>query len=608
MGVSRNNLDQIRNALNPLDIIRESVPTLKQTGNRWRGLCPFHNERTPSFFFMPEKGLWHCFGSCQEGGDIFKFVMRLDNLSFPEALRLLADKAGVPLEWERTDDVSSRAAQEKERLLGLLEEAAAFYHEALQHKADAEAARRFLSQKRKIKPDTCLTFRLGYASAKNSFLDAALRRGVPIEILLKAGLAVRSEKSGRYHDPLQNRVVFPIVNAYGQVIGFGGRVIENEALGPKYLNSPETPVYSKGRHLYGLFHGRTDLREKGQAVLVEGYLDVIACHQAGVCQAVAPLGTAFTKEQGHLLKRYVQEAVLLFDSDEAGAKASWRSADVLLQADLFVRVAQLMAGKDPDELIIEKGAGALIRTCDQAKDIVDFWLDNISVTAGSFQGLHGRIRQADELLRLLQGVQNETLRGEWLRKISRRLSLDEASLTREFHKKGTRSPSSAPARYPAEKTLSKKRAQSPAGIKVRSTEEELIQLLCAHPEVWQSLTLPVDLFFDLRCRAIYEKLKKQWQERKVLNMAALSSELNTQDNNWLTSLLVEEKKFDNPADTLQNGIRRLELLASKREYTSLGKEVVDMLEGRLVKDDKKIQRYQTLMRELKGAVKPAVPL
>jgi DNA primase len=595
MGVPRETLDRIRNALDPLDIIREAVPSLKQSGQRWRGLCPFHNERTPSFYVMPDKGLWHCFGACQEGGDVFKFVMRLEGLTFPEALRQLAQRTGIKLDWQQ-DPAASRASQERDGLLAVLAEAASFYHNALRTLADAEPARRHLAQ-RKIRPETVEKFQLGYAPMRNGFLDAALRRGVPVERLLKSGLAVRSVKSGRYHDPLQNRLIFPIVDPYGQVVGFGGRVLEEGTPSPKYLNSPETPVYTKGRQLFGLFQGRSALRERGQALIVEGYMDVIGCHQAGASYAVAPLGTALTKEQGQLLKRYVQEVILLFDPDEAGLRASRRSAEILLPEDLFVRVARVPEGKDPDEWILEKGLGAMERILSQAQDVVDFSLQTMAASA-NLDSLHERLRRSRELMGILRVVPNEVLRQEWLHKLARRLSLDEDSVRREFQKLD---PPRDPARH--QKTKPGQPEKAPSFSRVRSVEEEILQLLCSHPDVWPVAPISETLFADPRCRAVFLKLKEQWSARKAVDLAHVMAALSPEEANWFSSLLVEEKKFDNPAETLIQGAQRLMFLSSERERQALEKEVLLMLEGHRPRDEAKIARYQTLTRALKGTVR-----
>jgi DNA primase len=583
MGV-RDNVELVRNALNPLDIIREAVPSLRQSGNRWRGLCPFHNERTPSFFFHPDKGMWHCFGSCQEGGDVFKFVMRLERLTFPEALRQLAQRAGVHVQWER-DEASSPSSSEREKILGLLDQAARYYHETLLKSAEAEAARRYLA-KRKLKPETVERFRLGYAPSAGGFFEDAIKRNVPVDLLTKAGLATRSDRTGRLHDPMRQRLTFPILDPYGRVVAFGGRVLEADQQ-PKYLNSPETPVYTKGRQLYGLFTGRTALRDKGQAVLVEGYMDVVGCHQAGIETAVAPLGTALTPEQASLLKRYVRETVLLYDPDAAGVQASWRSSDVLIRSDLYLRVASLPDGLDPDEFVQRNGTQALQDRLDAAEDIVEFWLNHIAPAARVRGSLADRIALAKEILAFVSRAPNEMLRDEWLRKLSQRLSLDAGSLRRELQKPSAPVPAARKSQA----------APAPRRPAMRSVEEEILQLLCNHPEA--VVPVPDVAFADARCARVWQAVRSRNGE-----VAGLVNELSPEDGNWFSSLLLEEKKFENPAEALRSRLAALNRRRDEGERRSLEKDVLRMLEGKIPRDEAVIARYQALTRVLKTGGAP----
>jgi DNA primase len=605
MGVSRDSLERVRSALNLLDLIRETVPSLRQVGNRWRGLCPFHNERTPSFYVMPEKGLWHCFGACNEGGDVFKFLMRLEGIPFPEALRLCARRAGVTLENDRGDDGDNRAGREREQLLELLESAAVFYRDALRKSADAEVARRYAAS-RGLTPETVDRFRLGYAPGRDGFLDVQLRQGTPIELLTKAGLAVRSDKTGRYHDPLLGRLVFPVTDPYGQVVAFGGRVLEEGPnTGPKYLNSPETPVYTKGRHLYGLFAGRTALRARGQALLVEGYMDVIGCHQAGLDVAVAPLGTAFTREQAGLLRRYVQEAVLLFDPDEAGRRASWRTAEILVQSDLFVRVAQVPGGLDPDEYVLAEGPAALEGVLKGSSDIVDFWLDHLAAEPGDWNDLHVRLRRAEELLRFLAGVTNELWRQEWLKRAAARLGLGEDALVRELARRGAAVKPAVPAPIkPTPSAVVPRPAPArSAGPSVRSAEEEYLQLLAAHGELSAGGVRP-DHFADERCRRVFEAWSADRAAGRQADWGVLLHALDPDTARWLSSLLMEAKLFENPGEALTRAAARLERQTAVRERRALEAEVLGMLDGRAPRDDEKILRYQALTRALKSGDRP----
>jgi DNA primase len=600
MGVSRDTLDRIKAALDPLSVVREAVPSLKQSGSRWKGNCPFHNERTPSFYFQPEKGLWHCFGACQEGGDILAFVMKLEGLSFPEALRELAHRTGIELDWDKNDDAASRRAKERDALLGLLDEAAGFYRDSLRGLAEAEVARRTLSQ-RGVRPETIDRFRLGYAPRRDGFLDRALKRGVAIELLLKAGLAARSDRTGRYQDTLTGRLIFPIRDAYGQVVAFGGRVLEEDA-GPKYINSPETPVYTKGRHLYGLYEGRTALRDRGQAVVVEGYMDVVGLHQAGVDRAVAPLGTGFTAEQSKLLRRYAQETVLLFDPDPAGQRASWRTADVLLKDDVFVRVAQVPDEQDPDEYVMAKGVAALEQILTDARDVVDFWLDLLAPSLSGFSDLHGRLRKAEELLRFIGGVPNEVLREEWVKRAAKRLDLDAAALKREMNRKGDRTP--ARTETPAPTTAPERRPATRAPA-VRTAEEELLQVLGAHPALWPRAEKADGWFADTRCLSVFRHWRDQWKDGGAVEPAAAVAALGAADGPWLTALLLEGKHFEDPAGALDRALVGLERQALQREKKALEGEL-----RALPRTDpgfnEKFDRHLTLTRRLKAAT-PETP-
>lgn len=603
MGVSRDTLDRIKSRLDTLEIIREAVPSLKQSGPRWKGNCPFHNEKTPSFFYMPDKGLWHCFGACNEGGDVFRFVMKTQNMPFPEALRELARRAGVPLEWDRGDDASSRRAKERDELLGLLEESAKFYADALKTQADAEPARRHLAE-RGIRRETIDAFALGFAPRRDSFLDRALKKGTAIEPLLKVGLAARSDRTGRYHDPLGGRLIFPIRDPYGQVVAFGGRTLEEEG-GPKYLNSPESPVYTKGRQLYGLYEGRTTLREKAQAIVVEGYMDVVGLHQAGFATAVAPLGTALTSDQAKLLRRYAQEAILLFDPDPAGQRASWRSAEVFLKDDVFVRVAQVPGGLHPDDYVKAHGAEALEKILAAYQDVVDFWLDLLAPALENFSDLHGRLRRAEELLRFVAGVPNAVLRDEWVKRAAQRLRLDPGALKQELQRKTPRPAPTAPAATPAP---APKPAARPGPKALRSAEEEVLQILALHPETWLGAVPEAALFADDRCRRVFHFWLEDRRAGRAPDPGAAAAALTAEEAPWLTALLLEPKTFDRPMESLARGVERLTTLARRRERAALEPRVLEMLEGRAPRDEQQILRYQTLTRELRTAVSdPAGP-
>jgi DNA primase len=342
-------VETVRASADLREIVSEYIP-LKKSGARFRALCPFHTEKTPSFYVDADKQLWYCFG-CGIGGDVFKFLMLYEKQEFPEVLRTLAARYGIqmPERGARPGETSERA-----KVLAVNRQALAYYREQLQRPA-GEKARGYLAA-RGVARETVERFALGYAPDAWDGLKGHLGGRTPEEQAVLAGLLARKEDTGRTYDRFRDRVVFPIVTAQGEVVGFGGRVLGDGE--PKYLNSPETAAFSKGDNLYGLALAREAIRKEGHAILVEGYMDVIALHQAGVSQAVATLGTGFTAGHVRLLKRYTDRVVVNFDPDAAGRAATRRSLEVLLESGFEVQVVALPAGKDPDLFVREHGAEA----------------------------------------------------------------------------------------------------------------------------------------------------------------------------------------------------------------------------------------------------------
>lgn len=339
-------LDELVARSDIVDIVQRYVP-LKKSGSNYFGLCPFHNEKSPSFSVSPDKQIFHCFG-CGEGGGVIQFIMKIEGLPFLDAVRLLADRAGMQMPSDQEQSDEQRRA--RERMLAMNRETARYFHGLLQRGAEAQAyfARRGLSKR------TVTNFGLGWA--ENSW-DGLLKHltGLgyrPAEIE-KAGLAVRGGSGGLY-DRFRGRVMFPIIDVRGNVIGFGGRVLDDSK--PKYLNSPDTPVFHKNRNLFAMNIAKKS--KQGRLILAEGYMDVIALHQAGFDCAVASLGTSLTEEQARLMTRYAKEVVICYDSDEAGQKAAQRAIDILNRAGMEVRVLRIPGAKDPDEYIRENGSEA----------------------------------------------------------------------------------------------------------------------------------------------------------------------------------------------------------------------------------------------------------
>lgn len=347
-------IDRVRDHFDILDIASKHVH-LKKRGRYYFGLCPFHSERTPSFSVDPEKQIFHCFG-CGTGGDLFTLFMNLEHLTFAEAVRELADRAGIVVP-ERDGSAPDRAdIERKNKQMAALDLAAKYYHYVLQESVYGKRARDYL-RKRTFKATLQEEFQLGYApDAWDVLLTFLKRRGFEPPLLAETGLIIpRANKSGHY-DRFRNRVMFPIHDTQGRVIGFGGRALGDDKA--KYLNSPETPVFNKSRHLYNIHRARKAIREKRHAIVFEGYVDVLAAWQAGIHNCVATLGTSLTEDQARLLRRNTEKVTICFDSDQAGEEAAWRGLDVLKKQGCSVKVAQMPSGMDPDDYIRTRGGEA----------------------------------------------------------------------------------------------------------------------------------------------------------------------------------------------------------------------------------------------------------
>ena len=394
---------------------------LTRAGRNMKARCPFHQERSPSFIVSPERQTFHCFG-CGEGGDAFSFIMKSENLTFMEAAEKLALRAGVKIEAEH-----ELGPQEKERLRmrEANEFAAEYYREVLKEDPGAQAARAYVCSRR-LSAAAVEHFKVGYAPRNGRLVFNALKKGFSEGILLKAGLAAR-RPDGTVRDYFFDRLMFPIRDAKGAFVGFGGRTLgEGE---PKYLNTAESPVFSKGRVLYGLYEGLAETRKARTSHLMEGYMDVIASHQHGLKTSCAPLGTALTPEHATLIKRYADAVVIVFDADTAGQSAAVRGAEVALESGLSTRVASVPEGKDPDEFLHAKGLAAFEAVLEAAQDLVAFKTELLIKRAGPLTP-EAKSAIAKDVLATILRCPDEVLKDEWVRRLSARLGVNEDSLRR----------------------------------------------------------------------------------------------------------------------------------------------------------------------------------
>ena len=423
-------IDEIKQRVDITDLVGTRV-TLKKAGRTLKGLCPFHDEKTPSFVVYPDQGSYHCFG-CGKSGDAFTWMQETEHLDFGEALRHLAQRAGVDLPERRRDP---QATEKRQQLLAVLSEAAAFYHEQLveARTPEAQAARKYV-ESRGLEAATVERFGLGYAPDRWDTLLRHLRqrRHTP-ELAVEAGLLREGERDGSRYDLFRGRLLFPIRDAGGAVIGFGGRILGDGQ--PKYLNSPQTPLFDKSTVLYGLDQARQAIRREDQAIIVEGYMDAVIAHQHGYTNVVAALGTALTKQQVRQLRRYSENLVLALDADSAGQAATLRGLDVMheaLAADAVagiqgeIRVATLPAGRDPDD-VIRAGPQQWEALIEQAKPFVEFAID-AAVAGADLSNAREKSGVASRIFPLIRSVGDPIARAPYIELLAERLGVGEQTV------------------------------------------------------------------------------------------------------------------------------------------------------------------------------------
>lgn len=461
--------EEIRRRADIVSLIGEYV-TLRKAGRNFLGLCPFHHEKTPSFTVSPDKQMFYCYG-CSEGGDVFSFLMKLNHLTFPEALRQLAGKVGVVI----PEKTLSREEKERytlaEKIRRVNELAADFYAGALQSPAGADASEYL--RKRGIGEVTARTFRLGFApDGWRGLLNFLAKKGVPAELAQQAGLLVpRSGQAAGHYDRFRGRLMIPIEDVDGHVIAFGGRVIG--AGEPKYLNSPESAVYIKGDNLYGLARTREAIREKGFAILVEGYFDLIALWNAGILNVVAPLGTALTRAQVDLLRRYTTQVAAVFDPDEAGRKALARSLELFLAGNIHARAVILPDGQDPDLFVRTQGREKMDELLAKASPMADYYIERILGGRGTLEEDRDKLREAVSFLSRIEAAVERNL---FVKKVAETLNVDEEVLKKEVQRTlshGASAPSAVrppredvPQMDPLELSLIRMMLEYPEGVSV----------------------------------------------------------------------------------------------------------------------------------------------
>ena len=554
-GVPSEVLQQIRDRIDLVELISSYV-SLTKAGQNFKGLCPFHSEKSPSFSVSPARQMFYCFG-CSVGGDAFTFLMKQEGLDFMEAVRELSQRSGVPLPVRTERSSPSVSGVSRERYFQIYETAAGWYHQNLLKSPEGRRAREYLLQ-RGITEESWERFQLGYAPDDWHGVGKWLeRQGVKPEELVKTGLSIRKEQSegGRIsiYDRFRSRVIFPISDARGQVIAFGGRTMGTDSTA-KYLNSPETDYFCKSRSLYGLPQARVSGSAAGCLYLVEGYFDVITLHQYGLANAVAPLGTALTADHVQMLHRLVPSVRLLFDGDAAGVGAALRTLDLFMNSGLEVRVVLFPQGEDPDSFMRTNGVQAFRELEEKAPTLLDFAITSI-LNKTQQNSIQDRIKRADDILAILHKTKNPIEKDEYLKILSERLGIRQELLqkrmpTLRIAVPGGKSSHSAPEK-PLTHVVPKGKAEE---------RDLIILLLQGRLEADHLAHLEEEKFTVELYREIVRHVEVHREASGLVDVESLRGDLTSDPvfESAVSQLCVWEMQLENQAEHIQGCLRTLE--------------------------------------------------
>lgn len=541
-----------------VDVVSEYVHLGKRSGSNMFGLCPFHNEKTPSFSVSPDRQIYHCFG-CGKGGGVINFIMEIENLTFPEAVEKLARRAGMAMPEQEYD----REAKKKARILALNRDAAAFFYSQLSTPAGRAACEYMV--KRQISPVTAKNFGLGCAPDTWSSLTDAMRlKGYSDGELLDAGLAKRG-KSGGIYDAFRNRLMFPVIDVTGKVIGFSGRILGDGE--PKYLNSPETAVFSKSRNLFAMNLAKKS--KSGYIILSEGNIDVVSLHQAGFDSAVASLGTALTREQASLIQRYTSQVIIAYDNDTAGIKASKRAIEIFEKLDVKVRVLRMTGAKDPDEFIKQKGAGAFRNLLEASEDQVDYRLNAVREKYDLSLD-DQRVAFLKEATQLVASFPGAAEREVYAKRVAETASVNGNVIADEVERVRKRIVSKA-ARDERKAVSRPEQMAQPADRQLRYddpasavAEEGIIRLLYLEPELVSAELPEEDDFSSPVLRHIYAVIRGMLLEQRQVSPATLVGELSKEEMNLFIAITQKPEKLSDSRRTMADYIKRIKTEKERR--------------------------------------------
>jgi DNA primase len=564
---------EVRERAPILEVISDYM-SLRKSGANYQGLCPFHGEKSPSFNVNPARGIFHCFG-CGAGGNVVTFVMRMEGMNFPQAVKFLAKRVGVDIPERPLTRDEKRKVDEQEQLYSINELAGEFYRRVLESDEAGAAGRSYL-ERRGVDRETAATYRLGFAPAGWDNLAKHLqRKGIALDQAEALGLLRKREGSGGFYDTFRNRLLFTISDLHGRTIGFGGRVMDDSL--PKYINSPESPVYRKSEVLFGLDLAKKGMREKGSAIIVEGYFDHLALFRAGYTNVVATCGTALTPPHLKLLKRYAERVFMLFDGDEAGRKATVRSMELFLEEGFPARVVEVPSEDDPDTFIRREGSAAFAPLLEKAQPIFEFFYRGLLRSLDT-SGVEGKVAFVNEVAPRLLKISDPVERALYEKEICRALGIDQGML---HQKVGIAAPVAKPLPKPQQRSA--------------GTEEVLLTLMVKFPEVVEKVRAHgVDKLFGGAHLDVAEAILEQSSRGEVDLPLILEKLESPEERGRLFSLFVEDAHLEdmNAIKAFEQCLQTMARGALKGGGKALARELATV--------DPDSPRYLEILAELEG--------
>ena len=570
-------IDDVRQSNDIVDVISQYV-RLKRSGRNYFGLCPFHNEKSPSFSVSPEKQIFHCFG-CGVGGNVFTFLTKIEGINFVEAVQLLAERANIQLPTLENNVDSAKEAL-KAKVYKVNEFTAKYYHENL-YRPESKIAQEYI-KKRKLSNETLKSFQIGFSGKFDELYQELKKQGFEDREILESGLVNKNER-GQFIDRYRNRLMFPICDVRGRVIAFGGRVLDDSK--PKYINSPENIVYSKGRHLYGLNVAKKyDIKKR--LLIVEGYMDVVSLHQRDIHNVVASLGTALTQQQGYLLRNNTEQIILSYDSDEAGQTAKVRAMEILQNMGCDIRVLQMEGAKDPDEYVIKYGNARFQNLVDKAISVIEFKVKILRQSL-NLENTNDKIKFLNEIAKLISKIDNSMEREVYIEKIAKEYDVSKEAIYAEVNKltyKESKDEKVLSKTRPVVRHIEKKEIDNVSEATKRRENTVLAILLSGDRNIYEIIkqNITIKNFKYEIDKKIAEKLYEEFENGNS-NINSIIDDLSEEEQNHITMIMAEDYGIDDIEKAIDDIIQSYE----KDKLNERKLEILELLEENTTEETQK---------------------